>query len=77
LFDDEGPGRLRRHAGRQRFAILHQPDANRKEDVVKERARTQPPVLATVRVRMYQVGFGDCFLLSFEYAARPSRLATS
>ena len=26
------------------------------------------PVLATVRVRMYQVGFGDCFLLSFDYA---------
>ena len=25
----------------------------------------QGPV--TVRVRMYQVGFGDCFLLSFEY----------
>ena len=36
---------------------------------------TQPPVLATVRVRMYQVGFGDCFLLSFEYAgqAEPAR----
>lgn len=35
----------------------------------------QPPVLATVRVRMYQVGFGDCFLLSFEYAdqAEPAR----
>lgn len=34
-----------------------------------------PPVLATVRVRMYQVGFGDCFLLSFEYAgqAEPAR----
>src|SRR6476659_4548931 len=31
---------------------------------------TQPPVLATVRVRMYQVGFGDCFLLSFEYAGQ-------
>jgi beta-lactamase superfamily II metal-dependent hydrolase len=28
------------------------------------------PVLATVRVRMYQVGFGDCFLLSFEYAGK-------
>jgi hypothetical protein len=28
---------------------------------------TPPPVLATVRIRMYQVGFGDCFLLSFEY----------
>ena len=38
---------------------------------------TQPPVLATVRVRMYQVGFGDCFLLRFEYADRLSRLATS
>ena len=25
--------------------------------------------LERVRVRMYQVGFGDCFLLSFEYAA--------
>ena len=38
----------------------------------------QPPVLATVRVRMYQVGFGDCFLLSFEYAGQAdSRLATS
>jgi hypothetical protein len=36
---------------------------------------TQPPVLATVRVRMYQVGFGDCFLLRFEYAgqAEPAR----
>lgn len=35
----------------------------------------QLPVLATVRVRMYQVGFGDCFLLSFEYAgqAEPAR----
>jgi len=35
----------------------------------------QPPVLATVRVRMYQVGFGDCFLLTFEYAgqAEPAR----
>ena len=33
-----------------------------------------PPVLATVRVRMYQVGFGDCFLLSFEYAGQaPAR----
>ena len=33
------------------------------------------PVLATVRVRMYQVGFGDCFLLSFEYEgqAEPAR----
>ena len=29
-----------------------------------------PPVLFTVRVRMYQVGFGDCFLLSFEYAGQ-------
>jgi hypothetical protein len=36
---------------------------------------TQLPVLATVRVRMYQVGFGDCILLSFEYAgqAHPAR----
>jgi glyoxylase-like metal-dependent hydrolase (beta-lactamase superfamily II) len=36
---------------------------------------TQPPVLATVRVQMYQVGFGDCFLLRFEYAgqAEPAR----
>ncbi len=36
---------------------------------------TPLPVLATVRVRMYQVGFGDCFLLSFEYAgqADPAR----
>src|SRR5215813_12013562 len=36
---------------------------------------TQLPILATVRVRMYQVGFGDCFLLSFEYAgqAEPAR----
>src|SRR6476469_1656985 len=36
---------------------------------------TQPPLLATVRVQMYQVGFGDCFLLSFEYAgqAEPAR----
>ena len=34
----------------------------------------KPPVLATVRVRMYQVGFGDCFLLSFEYAGpEPAR----
>jgi beta-lactamase superfamily II metal-dependent hydrolase len=35
----------------------------------------QSPVLATLRVRMYQVGFGDCFLLSFEYAgqAEPAR----
>jgi len=34
----------------------------------------KPPVLATVRVRMYQVGFGDCFLLSFEYAGQePAR----
>jgi hypothetical protein len=34
-----------------------------------------PPVLATVRIRMYQVGFGDCFLVSFEYAgqADPAR----
>ena len=34
-----------------------------------------PPVLATVRIRMYQVGFGDCFLVSFEYAgqAEPAR----
>jgi hypothetical protein len=33
------------------------------------------PVLASVRVRMYQVGFGDCFLLSFEYQgqAEPAR----
>ena len=31
---------------------------------------TPPPVLATVRVRMYQVGFGDCFLLSFEYGGQ-------
>jgi hypothetical protein len=39
------------------------------------RPAAQPPVLATVRVRMYQVGFGDCFLLSFEYAgqAEPAR----
>jgi hypothetical protein len=29
-----------------------------------------PPVLATVRTRMYQVGFGDCFLVSFEYAGQ-------
>jgi hypothetical protein len=28
------------------------------------------PVLATVRVRMHQVGFGDCFLLSFEYKGK-------
>ena len=21
----------------------------------------------TIRIRMYQVGFGDCFLVSFEY----------
>lgn len=26
-----------------------------------------------IRIRMYQVGFGDCFLLSFDYAPRPSR----
>src|SRR5690242_12053280 len=31
------------------------------------------PVLATVRVRMYQVGFGDCFLLSFEYKNKAER----
>jgi hypothetical protein len=30
------------------------------------RARTRKPT--SVQVRMYQVGFGDCFLLSFEYA---------
>jgi hypothetical protein len=29
------------------------------------RPRTQTP--SSVQVRMYQVGFGDCFLLSFEY----------
>src|SRR4029078_1697663 len=36
---------------------------------------TQPPVLSTVRVRLYQVGFGDSFRLSFEYAgqAEPAR----
>lgn len=28
------------------------------------------PKPTTVRVRMYQVGFGDCFLLSFEYARK-------
>lgn len=33
-------------------------------------ASAQPPVLATVRVRMYQVGFGDCFVLSFEYVGQ-------
>jgi hypothetical protein len=27
----------------------------------------------SIRIRMYQVGFGDCFLLSFDYAPRPSR----
>ena len=27
------------------------------------------PAPHTVRLRMYQVGFGDCFLLSAEYAA--------
>ena len=30
----------------------------------------KPPVLATLRVRMYQVGFGDCFLLSLEYVGQ-------
>ncbi len=30
-------------------------------------ARPRTPRPARVRVRMYQVGFGDCFLLSFEY----------
>jgi hypothetical protein len=32
------------------------------------RARSSKP--QRVRVRMYQVGFGDCFLLSFEYGSR-------
>ena len=33
------------------------------------RPRTQPRLKPNrARVRMYQVGFGDCFLLSFEYA---------
>lgn len=27
----------------------------------------------SIRTRMYQVGFGDCFLLTFDYAPRPSR----
>ncbi|MEL1263791.1 hypothetical protein [Pseudoxanthomonas putridarboris] len=27
----------------------------------------------SIRIRMYQVGFGDCFLLSFDYAPKPSR----
>ncbi|MBX3724505.1 MAG: hypothetical protein KF823_01130 [Xanthomonadales bacterium] len=27
----------------------------------------------SIRIRMYQVGFGDCFLLSFDYAPRPAR----
>jgi|SRR5581483_6052530 len=31
-------------------------------------ARRRTPRPSRVRVRMYQVGFGDCFLLSFEYA---------
>ncbi len=26
-----------------------------------------------IRIRMYQVGFGDCFLLSFDYSPKPSR----
>lgn len=26
-----------------------------------------------IRIRMYQVGFGDCFLLSFDYSPRPAR----
>jgi hypothetical protein len=30
--------------------------------------RAAPVTPARLRVRMYQVGFGDCFLLSFEYA---------
>jgi hypothetical protein len=38
---------------------------------------TPLPVLATVRVRMYQVGFGDCFLLSFEYAGQADPPAMS
>lgn len=27
----------------------------------------------TIRIRMYQVGFGDCFLLSFDYSPKPAR----
>ncbi|WP_368564711.1 hypothetical protein [Pseudoxanthomonas sp. UTMC 1351] len=27
----------------------------------------------SIRIRMYQVGFGDCFLLSFDYSPKPSR----
>jgi hypothetical protein len=27
----------------------------------------------SIRIRMYQVGFGDCFLLTFDYAPKPSR----
>lgn len=34
-------------------------------------ARGRKPV--RVRVRMYQVGFGDCFLISFEYDRAPKR----
>lgn len=26
-----------------------------------------------IRIRMYQVGFGDCFLLSFDYSPKPAR----
>lgn len=27
----------------------------------------------SIRIRMYQVGFGDCFLLTFDYSPRPMR----
>src|SRR5215475_6242771 len=55
-----------------RFCTSPTPTARRRGDMSGPAAK--PPVLATVRVRMYQVGFGDCFLLSFEYAGpEPAR----
>ena len=46
----------------QSFAQLHRSDAEHRGDVVS--AQMAP---ARVRVRMYQVGFGDCVLVSLEY----------
>lgn len=31
------------------------------------------PAPNSIRIRMYQVGFGDCFLLTFDYSPKPSR----
>ena len=75
MFDGDSLGVSDGMPAGQRFAILHQPDTDRRRHGDMSGPSAQLPILASVRVRMYQVGFGDCFLLSFEYAgqAEPAR----